>query len=274
MEPYIFIRESLADEEEIKAAEMYFPIVTQRTAVPRNSLVIPRYSALPFNKELEDDVINLGSKLINSHIQHVYVADLQNWYQDIKEFTPYTWFKLHELPEEGPFILKGATNSKKYQFSTHMYADNKNEAMQVFTNLIGDGYIGEQNIYVRQYIPLKRLCDSIGDCPPISEEYRFFVLDGKIVGKGFYWSTYEDDIEQKVSPDFVPQDFLNTVINKIKLHIRFFVVDVARTAEDTWIVVELNDGCQSGLSCIDPYDLYKNICKVLKRSKNESTARK
>jgi len=263
MEPYIFIRESLADEEEIKAAGFYFRVVTRRTAIPRNSLVIPRYSALPFNKELEDDVENLGSKLINTHRQHMYVADLQNWYYDLKEFTPHTWFKIHELPEKGPFVLKGATNSKKYLFSTHMFANNKNEAMYTFGNLIGDGYVGEQPIYTRQYIPLKKLCDPVGDCPPISEEYRFFVLDGKVVGKGFYWATYEDDIDQEVSPDFVPQDFLNTVINKIKPHIRFFVVDVARTAEDTWIVVELNDGQQSGLSCVNPYDLYKNMRKVL-----------
>lgn len=267
MEPYIFIRESLVDEEEIKAAEIYFPIVTRRTSVPRNSLVIPRYSALPFNKELEDDIENLGSKLINTHRQHTYVADLQNWYYDLEEYTPYTWFKIHELPEKGPFVLKGATNSKKYQFSTHMFANDKSEAMYTFGNLIGDGYVGEQNIYVRKYIPLRKLCDPVGDCPPISEEYRFFVLDGKVVGKGFYWSTYEDDVDQEVSPNFVPQDFLSTVINKIKPYIRFFVVDVARTAEDTWIVVELNDGQQSGLSCVNPYDLYKNIRRVLKEQK-------
>ena len=265
MESYIFIRESLADEEEIEAAKHYFPIVNRRTLIPKNSLVIPRYTALPFNKELEDDVINLGSKLINTHEQHVYVADIQNWYQHIAEFTPYTWFKMSQLPEEGPFILKGATNSKKHLFSTHMFAKNKNEAMRVFGNLTADGYIGEQAIYARKYIPLRKLCDSIADGPPISEEYRFFVLDGNIVGKGFYWSTYEDDIEQEVSPDFVPKDFLFEIIDRIQSYIRFFVVDVARTEDGNWIVVELNDGQQSGLSAVNPNELYYSIYKILNK---------
>ena len=42
-----------------------------------------------------------------------------------------------------------------------------------------------------------------------------------------------------------------------------FVVDVAKTASGEWIVVELNDGQQSGLSCCNPIELYSNISRVL-----------
>lgn len=264
MTPVIYIRNTLAEEKEIQAASKYFQITTRRTLVPKNSLVIPRYTALPFNEELEDDVINLGSRLINSHDQHVYVANIRNWYYHIGEYTPRTWFALDQIPEEGPFVLKGATNSKKHSWSTSMYAKNKSDAMYVFQNLCRDGYIGHQPIYIREYIPLKFLCEPVGDSPPISEEYRFFILDGQIVGSGFYWSNYLDDIEEEVSPDFVPKDFLNTIIEKIKPYIRFFVIDIARTVKGDWIVVELNDGQQSGLSEVNPNTLYKNIYEILK----------
>jgi len=41
------------------------------------------------------------------------------------------------------------------------------------------------------------------------------------------------------------------------------VVDVARTESGEWIVIELNDGQQSGLSDNDPDQLYSNMKKML-----------
>lgn len=51
MKPVIYIRASLAEEEEKQAAAEHFPIVERRTAIPPDSLVIPRYSALPYNED-------------------------------------------------------------------------------------------------------------------------------------------------------------------------------------------------------------------------------
>ena len=45
----------------------------------------------------------------------------------------------------------------------------------------------------------------------------------------------------------------------------FFVMDIARTAEGKWIIIELNDGQQSGLSNVDPEELYSNLAKALKK---------
>jgi hypothetical protein len=101
---------------------------------------------LPFYKEFEDDIKYLGGNLINSYREHCYVADLQNWYYDLEEYTPKTWFRLDQLPETGPYVLKGKTNSKKHKWSTHMYAKNKEKAMNVYSLLSTDGYIGHQDI--------------------------------------------------------------------------------------------------------------------------------
>jgi len=261
--PTIYFQRNLVDDNEKKAAACYFPVVIRRTDIPDGSLVIPRYSALPNNKELEEDIKNFGSKLINSHTEHVYVADLKNWYSHLEGLTPRTWFALDQIPDQGPFVLKGATNSKKNQWHTCMFAETKQKAIDVFVRLTEDGYIGgEQPIYVREYIQLKKLCDPVSSwSAPISEEYRFFVLDGQILIGGFYWEGYLDIIEERVDPSFVPQDFLQEVIDRVKDSIRFFVVDVARTQEGKWIVIELNDGAQAGLSAIKPQLFYERLAK-------------
>lgn len=239
----------------------------QRTRIPKDRLVIPRYSALPYYKELEEDVKNLGSRLINTHKQHCYVANIRNWYYDLAELTPRTWFYLDQIPEEGPFVLKGATNSKKFAWNTHMFAKDKQEATQVYLNLANDSMIGVQDICVREYVLLKKLAQAPQGLP-ISEEYRFFVLDGKIISKAFYWGNYWEDLEEpKPDVEDVPKDFINKIVSIVSPKIPFFVFDVARKEDGDWILIELNDGQQSGLSMNDPNELYRNMRRVLKKKK-------
>ena len=47
MKPVVYIRASFAEEDEKEAAARYFEVVDRRTAITPNSLIIPRYSALP-----------------------------------------------------------------------------------------------------------------------------------------------------------------------------------------------------------------------------------
>lgn len=243
-------------------------MVEQRTEIPKDcDLVIPRYSALPFYEELERDVNNLGAQLINTHKQHNYVAHIRNWYYDLGDITPRTWFYLDQIPDEGPFVLKGATNSKKFAWNTHMFAKNKQAAIQVYTNLTTDSMIGVQDICVREYVPLKKLAQAPQGLP-ISEEYRFFVLDGKIMTGAFYWGNYWDDLlDQGIFPNVsdVPDELIEKILKIVSPKIRFFVFDVARTADNNWILIELNDGQQSGLSMNDANVLYYNMKRALQK---------
>lgn len=40
-------------------------------------------------------------------------------------------------------------------------------------------------------------------------------------------------------------------------------MDIAQKEDGGWVVVELNDGSMSGLSCIDPDELYNNLLKEI-----------
>lgn len=45
-------------------------------------------------------------------------------------------------------------------------------------------------------------------------------------------------------------------------HINFFVMDVARTEDGKWLLIELNDGQMSGLSENNPEVLYSKLSRI------------
>lgn len=162
-------------QNEVKAAKVNFPITNSRMEIKAGDLVIPRFSALPFYKEQEFDINYVGARMINTFSEHRYIADLMNWYEDLKDYTPKTYTRLIDLPEKGPFILKGETNSKKYNWKTHMFAVDKKAAIEVEGRLHTDSLITYQNIYIREYVPLKTFMIGIQGLP-ITNEFRFFLL--------------------------------------------------------------------------------------------------
>lgn len=263
----VLFRGSLAEEGELSALRAHFDVHESRMTLPKNSTVIGRYSVLPYYHELEDDLKHNGSRLINSFREHSYVADLGAYVDDLAELTPRTWSSLDVVPRDvGPFVLKGATNSKKWQWNTHMYARTWSDAMDVYLRLSEDGLIGMQKIYVREYVPLKRLWTSLSGTP-ITKEFRFFVLNDTIVGSSFYWDAFVQDVVEQggtiPNPREVPESFLQEAMWRVKGRCPFYVIDVAQAEDDRWIVIELNDGQMSGLNGIDPYTLYSNMKRVL-----------
>lgn len=262
----VLFRASLAEESEMAIAKKYFPVYTNRGAIPANSYVVARYSALPFYQELEADLGDRGSSLINSYRDHAYIADLFNWYSDLKDYTFKTWTDLASVPRDaGPFVLKGATNSKKQNWKTHMYAEDWEAAGQVYSRLSQDGYIGYQDIYIRQYEPLRNLRTGIQGLP-ITEEYRFFYCGTTQLSGAYYWSEHFDLLDNHdLTPDHVPQEWLAEIAEKVATRSTFFVLDIGRTATGDWRLIEINDAQMSGLSLNDPDVLYKNLKEKLSR---------
>ncbi len=246
-------------EEEARIASEYFPVERQRSKVPQGECVIGRYSVLPFYRELEEDLFATGSWLINSHAQHQWIANF-DWYESLREFTPRTWREhdFHMAPE-GPYVVKGATNSRKYSWNTHMFAADKSAALEVASRLASDSMIGEQGLVYRQYVPLETFEVGINGLP-FTNEWRCFFLGSKLVAAGYYWSSADDSIiQQNKTP---PPDMLAFAKRAAFVachHANFFVLDIARTESGEWILIEVNDGQMSGLSEIPPRELYRGL---------------
>ena len=260
MKPIVLFRGSLAETGELEIARKYFSVYEHRTLCQKNDFVICRYSYLPYAKELEDDLISLGCKIINSYSQHRWVANF-DYYEEVKKYTPETWFDDNfYMAKEGKYIVKGRTNSRKHQWKTKMLSNNKSDALRIASELLNDDpMIGEQGIIFRKYIPLKTYEIGMNGLP-FTDEYRFFFYKTKELCHGYYWGIAENT-SHKISEEGIK--FAHKLAEKVARHVNFFVLDVAQTESGEWILIEINDGQQSGLSLCDPDELYFNLKKEL-----------
>lgn len=258
MRPIIYYRGMDFEKEELQSASKEFFCTNRLPQIEENDLVIGRYSMWPFYRDQEKDIEYLGANLINDYNQHLYIADLGNYVADLGDLTPRTWRHVEDIPDSGAFVVKGETNSRKSNWLHDMYAPNKAFAIDICNRLSNDSLLSQQKLYVREYIPLVKLLDGVNGMP-VTKEYRFFVAYGNILCGGYYWHNYIDDIYSNIDHREVPNDFLQKVIDRVGNKSNFYVIDVAKTSSGDWIVIELNDGQQAGLSGISPTELYSNL---------------
>ena len=260
----IYYRESLFHEDEYEAAkEAGFTMVNLLTDLQKDDFVIPRYTTLPFAEDVYAEFANIGCKVINPYADHKIMADLFIWAKLLGNLTPKTYnqYEMARLPE-GAYVLKGATNSKKSYWNTHMFAPTKKDVSRVFANLVDDSLIGNQEIAIREYVPLVTVGEGINGLP-ITKEYRLFCLGDRVISSGYYWQNYVDDVNvNSVAIDPEDKVYAHTVklaTDCLSQFVNFYCIDLAQTQTGDWIVIEVNDATMSGLSCIDPKTFYRNL---------------
>ena len=265
MKPVILFRKDYSTEEEFEIAKQYLPVVAYRSDVPANSLVIGRYSTLPFYRELDHDLKANGSQLINSIDQYNWVANFE-WYDALKEYTFETWFRAQDIPDDGTkFVVKGRTNSRKHEWDKLMFAQNKQQAIQIMIELSKDSLIAPQGVVFRRYEPLVTYEVGMNGLP-FTNEWRFYIYKGHILTYGYYW-TMAKDIDHKLPEEGL--NFLNKVADVVKDYTNFFVLDIAEKQSGGWVLVEINDAQMGGLSENDPHVLYMEL---LRRIHEENTS--
>lgn len=270
----IYYRESMMDIYERAAAQKAGFYTTDLLtdlvdAYPRNPLydcspvLVPRYSVLPFLDNIYDEFANAAVTPINSLRSLKWIMNLENWVEALGDMTPRTWSVLAEIPQEGPFVLKGATNSKKHYWNTHMFAPNKQEAIRVYGLLAEDCMIGEQKIFIREFEPLVTLIEGINGIP-VTKEFRLFFYKTTLLCSGFYWQNYVEDLPYVPAFD-CPASFYTEAARRVHeaSGAVFFVIDVGQKQDGSWTVIEVNQGEMSGLSCCDPEELYRNLSREI-----------
>ncbi len=264
----ILFRASLAEEEELLMAKKYFEVSEQRAEI-KDSIVIGRYSTLPYYKELEKDLRLNNSELINSYQQYNWIANF-DWYEPLKEFTFETWFNAVELPDDGTqFVVKGRTNSRKQNWDTKMFAKDKRDAIEIGWELGQDSLIGSQGVVYRRYEKLVTYEIGINGLP-FTNEWRIFFYKGNIVSYGYYWSIADKTKEKEELPQEALA-FAQKAANIAKEYVNAFVLDVAQKENGEWILVEVNDFQMAGTSCIDLEHFYSNLSYMVYQEENENT---
>ena len=260
MQPTILFRKDFDSEGELEIAKKYFNVVEHRAACPPNALIIPRYSALPYYRELEKDIVWNGGRLLNTYAQHRWIADF-DYYSSLRDFTPESWddYTFCDAPE-GKFVVKGKTNSRKHDWNKLMFAPNKAQAANIACELLKDSLIGPQGVVYRRYVPLKTFEIGLNDLP-FTNEWRFFFYKNTLLSYGYYWSSADEEVVNKAriaEEAIVKARDIATICSE---HVRFFVLDMAETESGDWILIEVNDGQMSGLSENAPALLYYSLNK-------------
>ena len=268
----ILFRSSLSEESEADIASRFFKLEYSRMNIPANSLVIGRYSILPYYNELESDLKVINSNLINSKQEHLWIANCLEWSNDLDEYTPSVYSRISDLPESGPFVLKGLVNSRKSLWDTHMFAKTKKDAINVMNRLMDDSLISSQGIVIKKYVKLKNFTTSIGGLP-VSNEWRTFWIRGLDsngeccaipLGNGFYFAKSYPEYNSSASLTKNGLNFATEVANKIVKggYASFFSLDIGQVdSADEWIVIDINDGQMSGTCGVDTEEFYSNLLK-------------
>jgi hypothetical protein len=245
--------------------------------IPRGSLVVPRFRAIPFGDLLEREVHAHGSELVNSYHQHRAIADSSTWIHLLGSLTAPA-YGVQDMPylPEGEWFVKGETNSLKNRWSSACYAPTTKDLITVVNNFQNDTFLGNQRVVIKPFVHFRQL-ESKSTGPiyslsgqPIWNERRVFVLDGQPVSEGLYWSSFEDeagDSMTKLDPSAF-EAALAEAISKVSHLARFLVIDLAELPDGQWRVIELNDGSMSGLSGNDPRILWANFLQVANGAKS------
>ena len=258
----LLYREKMGDEGEFEEAQDIWgdDCYRFRSQVPKGSEVIGRYSVLPHYDELEEELSLRDCALVNPLRIHKRIADLK-WYHPLEELTPRTWFEegWKTVPDcEHGWVVKGKTNSRKWQWNKMMYAENREELKEILHRIRYDSYISDQGVAIREYVPLEQVGKGINGLP-LGNEWRCFFVGEDLLISGFYWAIAECTPEMTDTPEGAI-DVAEEAAKRFSLHgDEFFVVDVAKTQEGDWIVIEINDGQMSGLSTIDPGKFYRHL---------------
>jgi hypothetical protein len=237
-------------------------------AIPAGSMVVPRFRAIPFGKELEGELNHNGSVLINTFQQHRMIADFWNWHPALAEAgltaPAYTADDYLRLPE-GEWFVKGETNSIKNRWFDCCYAPTTADLPRVIRNTQNDSYVGSQSIVVRPFRRYRQIGEAV-DGRPVFNERRCFILGDQVISTADYWSSLP---EYKVEALDETQ-FQETLVKAVKVthamgSAPFRVIDLAEFPDGSWEVVELNDGVMSGLSDNTPETVWSAVADFIKR---------
>jgi hypothetical protein len=239
MVPVLLVRPEAIGKYELEYATRHFRVEESRVLC-RDAVVVGRYSVEPMYHEVERDLHLLGSRLINTTEQHRWITSF-GYYQELRDFTPETWDEtnIHECRHRGPFVVKGKTSSKKWQWKSHMFAKTKAAAMKLGERLKEDAEIAKQGLVYRAFVPLKTFGLGHEDMP-FTNEWRFYFLGERRLSQAFYWSVSDYSNEASITSEAIAlADHIAAIAARF---VTFFALDLAQTQDGEWILIELNDG--------------------------------
>lgn len=204
--------------------------------------------------QLYNALLSLNYRLVNSPDEYRTCHYLPDSLPFITSKTPQTIFGktdkgLSVLLDDAevfgsrPVIIKDYVKSEKHHWETACFvadASDRENLEQSIVNLLElRGENLNEGVVIRAFVELNHLTIHSKSGMPLTEEYRLFFYENRLIGIYNYWEEGEYTIEKPNIADFVE------MAESIPSH--FFCMDIARTTSGEWIIIELGDAQVAGL---------------------------
>ena len=227
--------------------------------------VVARVGAIPDYSEQHGRWLGEGIQLVHSPQQHFACSELPMWYERIPDLTPKSmWFtEPPDAREVGdalgwPVFIRGSRQTSRHQRALAIARDVEEfrRAMDAYRQ---DAILNWQRIVCRSYARLRPVEDRSPDRIPSSFEFRSFWWETECVGFGRYWteSAYTASAKEKAEALAVGADAASRIDGVFK------AIDLGQTVDGRWIVIESNDGQESGYAGINPISLWRRTLYVI-----------
>jgi hypothetical protein len=251
---HLFSFESLTkDNDGLNATRKIKSSETLQKIIYRGWMLKPKHYAL-----LYETLLNKNYQLINSPIEYQNCHYLPDSYKYIVGQTPKSiWFKLEnqvinfdnlflELKTFGnaALVVKDYVKSQKHYWDTACFIPSASENEKVKS--VVSKFVELQNtdlnegLVFREFIELNDLTIHSKSGMPLKQEYRLFFLNKELLGSFDYWEEGQYSAEEKP-----PLEFFKEIAAKIESN--FFSMDIAKTKNGDWTIIELGDGQVAGL---------------------------
>ncbi|MGO4548313.1 ATP-grasp domain-containing protein [Paenibacillus sp. 2TAB23] len=208
--------------------------------------------------------------LINSPFEYSNGHYFPRSYEMIKDATPISYWMdvealstdyapVHEMLKkfgQKPIIIKDYVKSRKHEWEEACYIPDASDKLQV--EYVLNNFVERQGsdinggVVFREYIELEQLSKHPLSGMPLSNEYRLFFLNHELLASAEYW---DEASYHNVKPNLEPFIAISKRISST-----FFTMDIAKTVEGNWVIIEIGDGQVSGLpEEMDRNQFYKNL---------------
>lgn len=207
---------------------------------------------------LHNALLTKNYKLINSPTEYQNCHYLPDSYRFINGHTPKTiWLKVEnqevnydevfnaiEKLGNSPLIVKDFVKSQKHYWDTACFipsATDKDKVKSVISKFVElQNTDLNEGLVIREFVELNDLTTHSKSGMPLKQEYRLFFLNGHLLGCYDYWEEGEYSVSEHPS-----LDTFKDIAKNIESH--FFSMDIAKTKNGEWIIIELGDGQVAGL---------------------------
>ena len=205
-------------------------------------------------------------RLINSPEEYERSSYLPHWYPAISEFTPRSvWFDSIPTVDqvasnfEFPIFVKGERQTNQHLRSQSII-ETREDLRRLLDEWSSETILWWQRLVCREYVRLRLVAEDSGTTIPKSNEFRTFWFHGELVGLGRYWVSEKYEISQRGLEQI--SEIGRVVVDRLR--VPFLVIDFAETCDGNWLVIECNDGQDSGYAGVNARDMWRKVIQHLK----------